>query len=252
MVLAIFLFVIGIFFGSFYNVIIDRLPRGEDFLIGRSHCDFCKHVLSWKDLVPLLSFVLLCGKCRYCKKKLGLKYPIIEIATGILFSFTYIMFQDQPSLFIGILLAIISCLIIIFYTDFFSGIIPDKILFALSFFSVFRLFLLRQSFITFFLTAVVCFILFLLLFLFTRGKGIGFGDVKYAFVMGLLLGFPNIIPALYIAFLTGAFLALILVLLRKKRMKSAIPFGPFLVGGTIITLFYGAGVWAFFQRIIGI
>ncbi len=242
----VFLFLIGIFVGSFLNVIIDRLPRKETIAKGRSHCEFCKKELAWYDLVPLLSFLMLKGKCRYCHKKLSLYYPIIELGTGILFAFTYLWISQIYHLPFTIYhliyyLIIISAFIIIFFEDLKFGIIPDKIVFPAIVATLLYLLIINpSSLIIYLISALGAFAFFIVLFLITKGKGMGFGDVKLSFLLGLILGFPKIILALYLAFLTGAFVGIILIVWRKKRsLKDTIPFGPFLVIGTLLSLFLG-------------
>ena len=262
----VILFLIGLFVGSFLNVIIDRLPRKETIAKGRSHCEFCKKELAWYDLIPLLSFLMLKGKCRYCHKQIGAYYPIIELSTGILFAATYFFvvsnfkFQisneliNQNSLFfnspiitlqalisLAYYLFIVSSFIVIFFEDLKFGIIPDKIIFSSIIATFFYLSVLNpQSLIINLLSALGAFSFFLILFLITKGKGMGFGDVKLSVLLGLILGFPKIIFALYLAFLTGAFVGIILIIWRKKRsLKDAIPFGPFLIAGTLLSLFLG-------------
>ena len=262
----VFLFLIGVFVGSFLNVIIDRLPRKETIAKGRSHCEFCKKELAWYDLIPLLSFLMLKGKCRYCHKQIGAYYPIIELSTGILFAATYFFvvlnfrFQisneliNQNSLFfnspiitlqalisLAYYLFVVSSFIVIFFEDLKFGIIPDKIIFPSIIATFFYLLIINhQSLIINLFSALAAFSFFLILFLITKGKGMGFGDVKLSFLLGLILGFPKIIFALYLAFLTGAFVGIILIIWRKKRsLKDAIPFGPFLIAGTLLSLFLG-------------
>ena len=254
------IFLFGISIGSFLNVLVDRLPKNESPFGGRSHCEHCKHKLSGLDLIPLLSFFLLKGKCRYCHKKLSYYYPVVELTTGILFAITAIFalnnfqfsifnFQSNLNFQISIFqlsflifhLFLISSLIVIFFTDIKYGIIPDKITYPAILISF--LFLMSDTkylILNTLPSAVGAFLFFFLLFVVTRGRGMGFGDVKYAFLMGLVLGFPNIITALYIAFLTGALISLILVVWGKKKLKgTTIPFGPFLVLGTVVCLFWG-------------
>lgn len=257
------IFVVGIFVGSFLNVIVDRLPRKETISKGRSHCEFCKKELVWYDLIPLLSFLMLKGKCRYCHKKLSLYYPIIELGTGVLFALTYIfVISNSPfglsqggqfiisneifnhkSLIINLIyyLFIISSFIIIFFEDLKFGIIPDKVVFPAIVATLLYLLIINpSSLIIYFISALGSFAFFIVLFLITKGKGMGFGDVKLSFLLGLILGFPKIILALYLAFLTGAILGIILIVWRKKRsLKDTIPFGPFLVIGTLLSLFLG-------------
>lgn len=250
-------FIFGIFIGSFLNVLVDRIPRNEGFLTGRSYCESCKKPLQWLDLLPIISFVALKGKCRYCHSPIGFWYPLVEVSTGVMFVATFffvtqtsstyhvssIMYGIQSAYF----LFVISSLIVIFFTDLKYGIIPDKILYPLTFVSFLYVLLTTQYMILpHLLSGVGAMFFFLVLFLGTKGRGMGFGDVKYAFFMGLLLGFPNIIVGLYIAFLTGAILASILVVWGKKKFRGGtIPFGPFLVLGTTIALFFGKNIIPF-------
>ena len=241
------LFIFGLFVGSFLNVLIDRLPRDESFIKGRSYCESCKTQLKWYDLIPLLSFVTLKGKCRYCRIPLSYYYPIVELTTGImfailaLFAFNNLPFTIYHLPFISLFyyLFIASCLIVIFFVDLKYGIIPDKITYtaiAVSF-----AYLLHNTYyiIPFIASALGGFLFFLAIFLGTRGRGMGFGDVKFAFLIGLIVGYPNIVIAFYSAFLTGAIISVILIILKKKKFKgSTIPFGPFMVIGTFVALFF--------------
>ena len=137
--LYVLIFILGISIGSFLNVLIERLPKNKSIL-GRSACNHCNKTLSWKDLIPILSFVYLRGKCRYCHSPFSYQYPIVELLTGILFVFT-IYYLPITNLSTNYLissiyyLAIVSSLIVIFFADLRHGIIPDKILFPAILFS---------------------------------------------------------------------------------------------------------------------
>lgn len=264
-----FIFFIGLFFGSFLNVLIDRLPRNEK-ITGRSYCENCKKTLAWKDLIPVISFVYLRGKCRYCKKTLSYQYPILEILTGALFVFTFNFSLNGSVLsfnysYLNIVITeffifslfyylfTVSSFIVIFFADLKYGIIPDKMLFpAVLVAFVYLLaspFLSQTSFqglmhpiVINFLSAIGAFLFFLAIFILTRGKGMGFGDVKLAFLLGLILGFPGTPLALYIAFLTGGLVGIILILWKKKSLKLAVPFGPFLIIGALISFFFSENI----------
>src|SRR3989344_652888 len=127
----ILFFLIGLCIGSFLLVLVDRLPRSETIIKGRSYCEHCKKMLAWYDLIPLLSFFSLGGKCRYCKKKLSWYYPVVELTTGVLFILTYIIIIKAITIITVIqmlfYLYIISSLIVIFFTDLKYGIIPNKV-----------------------------------------------------------------------------------------------------------------------------
>jgi len=215
----IFLFFLGICVGSFLNVIIFRLEKKEK-ITGRSYCDSCKKKIKFYDLVPLLSFLLLRGKCRYCNQKIKSEYFLVELATGLLF----VLFG------FNILLFFIAVLIIIFVYDFKHYLIPDiiltpAILLALIFFS--------QNWFA----ALIASGFFAFLVLISKETWMGWGDVKLAVLMGLLLGWPNILLALFISFVFGAICGIILIAIKSKTIKSQMPFGPFLVGATIICLY---------------
>ncbi|OGH39337.1 MAG: hypothetical protein A3B44_02135 [Candidatus Levybacteria bacterium RIFCSPLOWO2_01_FULL_38_21] len=284
------LFILGLAVGSFLNVLIDRIPQGESPFKGRSYCDKCKKTLKWYDMIPVLSFLILKGKCKYCKHPISFYYPLVEIVTGILFVvvfffliesrimnheswLTNLEFGDYLGFILNYLyyLFILSSFIVIFFTDLKYGIIPDKILYPAIIMSFFFLFFISKEFLQLrsgqawlsfplqpatlvqlstlgvyangvyankFLSALASFAFFLILYLITRGKGMGFGDVKLSFLLGLVLGFPKILIALYAAFLTGAITGSILIIWGKKKLKSKIPFGPFLILGAILSLFF--------------
>jgi prepilin signal peptidase PulO-like enzyme (type II secretory pathway) len=188
-----------------------------------------------------------------------LQYPLVEFATGILFVYIYLFLKQISTispfnLFLIYYLFIVSGLLVIFITDLKYRIIPDEVLLVLIVITAGIKFYQFPNliFLNCLSSGLLFFSLFLFLFLVTRGKGMGFGDVKYAFLMGLVLGFPNIIVGFYLAFLTGAFISLILLLIGKKRMKSKIAFGPFLTLSTFVTLFYGDELWVIFKKILGI
>jgi len=254
LILYLPLFFLGLVVGSFLNCVIYRLGTRDSFLKGRSFCPHCRHKLSWLDLIPVFSFLILRGKCRYCQKKISWQYPLVEIATGsllVLMVNQQLTISTQPFLILRLcFLFLASCfLIVIFVYDFKHYIIPDKViypaiiitfLYQLSRVSGFRFWSL--GFETLFyplLSAFLASALFLIIFLVSRGRWLGFGDVKLVFFLGLLLGWPNISVALFLSFLIGAIIGTGLIALRKKTLKSEVPFAPFLVMGTFIALFWG-------------
>jgi prepilin signal peptidase PulO-like enzyme (type II secretory pathway) len=233
----LFLLILGFVLGSFLNVLADRLPN-EKSILGRSKCDNCKKTLKAKDLIPIVSFLYLQGKCRYCHSPLSYQYLFAEILTGVMFVVTYLFvgLESIPNLVFS--LVIVSSLIAIFFADLRYGIIPDEILAVAVIASFIWLGIFQQDlFINHLLSGIGAFLFFLMIFLLTRGRGMGFGDVKLAFLLGLFLGFPDIVLALYIAFLTGGIVGIILILWKKKKLKSSVAFGPFLILGTIISFF---------------
>lgn len=247
---VLFFFILGTAVGSFLTVAIDRLPKNVSIVHGRSFCESCKHSLSWLDLIPLFSFLFLRGKCRYCHRSIGVHHLLMEILVGVLFVITYLatitsFSQTTPllSLFIGTLsyrLVLVSIFFVIFFIDLRHSIIPFSAIALAGFVALLWTIFTSPSLLpSLFLTAIGSFLFFFIIHAVTRGRGMGFGDVIFAFVMGFLLGFPTTIVGIYIAFLTGAIVSLILLLQGKKKLKSAIPFGPFLVFGTLLCLLWG-------------
>ena len=260
----LFTFFLGSAVGSFVGVIVDRVMGNEAIWKGRSHCDHCRHKLHWNDLIPVFSYFMLKGKCRYCHEKLSLFYPIIEIVTGVTYAVVAFALFGGAWYFIGNLnylllllfyYALIGSLIAILFTDMKFGIIPFKVvLFAVVitlawyllipslYFSSLELQMLglQTNLLNAIASGLGVALFFFSLFFFTKGRGMGFGDVVYAFLMGFILGFPKVLLALYLAFITGAIIALFLVASKKKKFKGGtIPFGPFLVFGTIVSMLWG-------------
>ncbi len=236
--LYFFIFIFGLSVGSLLNVVICRLETKETIIFNRSYCPQCKTILKWHDLIPVLSFLAQKGKCRYCNKKISWQYPVVEIATGLLFLFV-ILSEAKNLLSMIFYLIIVSFLIIIFVYDLKHYIIPNRIVYPAIIISLlYLLFVIQDSFLYYFLSAFVASGFFLVLVLISKGKWMGLGDVKLAFLMGLILGWPNILLALFLSFFSGAVIGVGLVIFNKKSFKSQIPFGPFLAGSTILVIFY--------------
>jgi len=229
----LFVFILGAIIGSFLNCVIYRLEIRKSFIKGRSFCPHCKHALSFLDLIPVFSFFFLGGKCRYCKKPISIQYPLVELTTAIIF---FLIFNFQFS----ILNVFIACLlIIIFVYDLKHFIIPDEAILLGVMACLFNIFFDKLLITSYFWGAIIASGFFLLIYLVSKGKWMGFGDVKLAFLMGLFLGFPAVLIALFLSFFIGSIVGLIQIGLGKKTMKSEIPFGPFLVTGTFIAMFFG-------------
>ena len=236
-------FFTGAALGSFLGVLVDRLPRGESVLFGRSKCEKCKSELTFLDLIPVVSYILLSGKCRTCHVKIPVHLFLFEMLSG--FSAVALLLYSQTlglSIIETVFLAVVLfCLAGIFFADTLSGIIPDQFVAVLIITVLFFIGFTDSSALPWYIiTAIFSSGLFLALYLVTKGRGMGFGDVKFAFAMGLILGFPLILVGLYTAFLTATAISLILVLAgRKKLHGGTIAFGPFLVAGTIAAYLFG-------------
>jgi leader peptidase (prepilin peptidase)/N-methyltransferase len=238
----IIVFILGASIGSFLNVLIDRLPN-DLTILGRSKCDYCGKKIAWFDLFPVISYVILGGKCRYCHKKLSLQYPLIEIVTGVIFMLVYLSSQGFSYFQLFALLGIMSSLIVIFVSDLKYHLISDFLLMSFAVFSL--LFhisnsLPGQSILGEYVASalIVSLPIFLIYFL-SHEKAMGLGDVYLTAILGFLLGWKAGFLALYIAFVTGAIIGIGMMVAHKKKIKSRIPFGPFLVTGTILMIFWG-------------
>lgn len=245
----LFVFVFGAAIGSFLNVLSDRLPNDESIL-GRSHCEKCKHELAWYDLFPLLSFLFLKGKCRYCKTKLSFYYPGVEVATGLMFVLTWnfmptlIPVDSDLTFYLSKALAfvVVTALLVIFFADLKYQIIPDSMHVVLLICGVIIHLIRVESnygqFLSIIIHGLIVMLPILLLFLVTRGRGMGFGDVKLAFVIGVLFGIKLGFIMLYLSFIFGSLVGGYLILTRKKKFKSKIAFGPFIVLAMFAGLFF--------------
>lgn len=252
------IFIIGTVVGSFLNCLIWRSYCGESVAVGRSYCPQCRHGLAWYDLVPIVSFLLLKSRCRYCGKPILWQYPAVELAMGIVFIAAAWIFT--PQVFLGLFSLLVlakllaywlffSSLAVVFVTDLRWYYIPDGAtavgIVAAAIFTFLNAgggfpwrFFDRDLVIGALLSAVFAAAFFLAIFLVSRGKWLGFGDVKYAVLMGFSLGFPGIMVGMFFANFFGAILGLALVARGKKKMSSQVPFGPFLVAGTLVAIFF--------------
>jgi len=246
--IGFFVFIFGLIIGSFLNCVIYRLEKDKK-ITGRSFCPKCKHKLSWLDLFPVFSWIFLGGKCRYCSKKISIQYPLVELATAFVFLFLasgQIELTWRVVVNLLFFFYIFSSLIVIFVYDLKHYLIPDIVLFPaiiitaiLRVLQVFNLNPQSLVFWNYFLAVVIASGFFFLIWLVSRGKWMGFGDVKLAILMGLLLGVERVLVALFLAFMLGAIVGIVMMILHKKGLKSEIPFGPFLILGTVIALFWG-------------
>ena len=233
-------FLFGICFGSFYNVVGYRLPREMSFIKPSSRCTTCQHALNIGDLFPILSYIFLRGKCRYCKAKVGIFYPLFELMTGLLFTICYFKYGFTVELWVA--LVFISTSLIIIISDYQTMIIPDEVLFT-------ALLLLGglygfgygiEKLIFALLHGFVSFLLMYALkllgdFLFKR-ESMGGGDIKLLFIFGMVLGWPTAILAIFLS----SFIALPASLfLMGRNPEHEIPFGPFLVIAAMILLLTG-------------
>ena len=261
----VILFIFGLLIGSFLNVLIWRLPQG-DVPTGRSRCVTCGHILSSRELIPVFSYIFQGGRCLHCKVKFSSRYVIIELITGALFVVCSLFFwpSDLLSTLIFIKALFVVCvLVIIFVIDLEHYLILDVVLWP----SAIIIFMLNVTldlasahvFLSFsslwlsgLLAGLCAFLLFYAVWAVSKGRWIGFGDVKLVFVMGLILGPSGLGMALLLAFWLGALVSVPLVLLGKKQFSSKIPFGTFLSAATLIVLFWGERLVRWYLVLIGV
>ncbi len=229
---------VGLCVGSFLNALIYRQHKGQSIIKGRSACPQCQHVLGWADLVPVLSFMFLAGKCHYCSKKISWQYPIVEIILGLAFFFIFYHYGLTWQ-------ALFYCLNVVFLVligvyDWLHKEIPDRFSLPAIVIALFgSLLVFKLSWLTILMGGLVGFGFFGLQFLLSRGKWIGGGDLRLGLLMGVMLGWGQLLVALFLAYIIGSIVGLYLLARKKHRMKSQIAFGPFLAIGTLIALFWG-------------
>ncbi len=293
-------FGLGLLFGSLILCLANRSLTDESFW-GRSYCDRCKKKLAWYDLFPVLSFLILKGRCRYCSFKLPLEYPLVELLTAFLFSLlfvknlpfdnnsfiNYFSILNVSSIFnladLVFQIFVVCVLLIVFITDFKTGLIPDRITYPAIIIAFLYLLISAAGRVYFFYNSLnssilgkyllfpnsdyfyrhalinaapliegligagALFLFFGLLILVTRGRGMGLGDLKLGIFMGLVLGFERSLLALMMAFINGSLVGIFLILIKKRDLKQTIPFGPFLSVASLIALYYGNDIlkWYF-------
>ena len=230
--------ILGLVLGSFLAAYTYRYPRAVSIVKGRSVCDSCKKQISWFDNVPLVSYLILGGKCRSCSQKISVRYPFIEGLTGVIF-LTIGLFK-APLFLTLFMLLISSVLICVFVIDLENQIIPDELIYILLLSTYFFLFI--QASASVFLNLFVGFatsLFFLGIHLLTKGKGMGLGDVKFAIFAGTFWGWPKSLIWTYTSFLTGAFVGIILIWMKKVKFGRKIAFGPYLVVSFFLVYFFG-------------
>ncbi|HRY82363.1 MAG TPA: prepilin peptidase [Candidatus Moranbacteria bacterium] len=253
--MLIIFFILGLIIGSFLNVLAYRLHTAEELFLDRSHCPHCKKQIRWYDNIPVISFILLKSRCRDCKEKISWQYPIVEIFTGVIFaliSWKFFVLTDSASwISTAYFLFASSALITILVYDFLYMEIPGSVLWTGIFVSIAFVLFSQGSTLgnpkvepwagdvySSVLAAFLAFVFFFLLSVGSKEKWMGMGDAYLVIFLGLILGFPEILLALFLAFFFGAVYGIIMLALKKKKMKSQVPFAPFLVLGTFVALLF--------------
>jgi len=247
---VILIFILGLIVGSFSNVCIYRIPRDESIVYPASHCPKCHSNILPKDNIPLLSYILLRGKCRNCKNKISIQYPIVEFLTGLIYLIIYLAFGLSFQTLIYIILS--SALIIIAFIDLNDQIVPDVISlpgivigFIVSFFVTYISVI--NSGLGILVGGGIILIIGIAGTIIFKKEAMGGGDVKLASMIGAFLGWRYIIISLFLGFFLGALAGIILILSKIKKREDMVPFGPFIILGSFITLLWGGQIisWYF-------
>lgn len=251
-IIYLYVFIFGAIIGSFLNCLIWRLHKSES-IMGRSYCPKCKGKIIWYDNIPILSYLFLRGKCRKCHKRIAVQYPLIELVAGILFLVAFFMnyksrvlgitnYELFDSQFVIQLLRdwfLICIMIIIFIYDLRWYMILDivtipacLIIFILNLF-------IGISWLNLLISGIIGGSFFLIQFLVSGGKWIGGGDIRLGLLIGLALGWPNVLLAVFLAYIIGSFVGVGLIVFGQKKWSSKLPLGTFLSLSSIIILFFG-------------
>ena len=232
----------GLAFGRFATVVAHRVPRGESFVSGRSECPGCGATIAARDNIPVLSWLLLRGRCRHCGEPVSSRYPLTELAMAALFTGTVLILgtDDLGELAPGLVLC--ALLVVVTLTDLERRVIPNAVLVGGAVIALGIVLATDHASLGTRTIAAIAAGGFLLLVALAYPRGMGMGDVKLAAVMGLYLG-QSVAPALLIGFATGALVGLTLIARRgASARKQAVPFGPFLALGGIVGLWFGSGI----------
>ncbi len=245
-------FLTGLCFGSFASVIIHRLYNEQGgFFMGRSKCPKCKHTLGPKDLFPVFSFLLSGFKCRYCRKPIPFTYPILELTMGTAFAITTYWAGIDNLWALSYFLFLTFIFVTISFYDILYLEIPDSLsLPTIVLAGLAGVFVPLHPMGSLGLGLAVPVAFFATLFLASRGRWLGGGDIRIGAIMGLVLGWPKILIGLFLAYLIGSLFSAIGLATRKIHLKSAIPFGPFLFLGTYIAMIWGDQIMNWYLGLI--
>jgi leader peptidase (prepilin peptidase)/N-methyltransferase len=234
--------------GSFLNVLILRIPKGEEFVKTPSHCMTCGHSLSWYELIPVVSWLVQGGKCRSCGVKLSAQYPMVEAANALCWLVTGILFKGDW-VTVALYCGLASMLIALSVIDWRIFIIPNGMNLVIFLLGVVRVVTDSDNWLTYVIGMVSVGGVFLLLHILTGGNGLGMGDVKMVAAAGLLLGLPKMILAILVGSVAG-------ILIHSRRMKHGadrkLAFGPYLAGGIWFATLFGEQIITAYLGLFGL
>jgi leader peptidase (prepilin peptidase) / N-methyltransferase len=243
----IIFFVLGAAIGSFINAASFRIAEGKNWVSDRSECPKCKQDLKWYQLIPIVSYLALRGKCGSCKTAISLQYLLVEIAMAFLFlqaGQAWMLSGDYIELLFALIL--FTSLTFLFIHDLRYYILPDIVtlptLVALMGLQLY----MGMDWNLLFLAVFIGSGFFAFQFLISKGRWIGGGDIRMGALMGAAIGWPYILVGLMLSYLSGSFIAIFLLLSKKKAVGAKIPFGTFLALGTLATYWWGAPIWSWY------
>lgn len=241
-------FIFGLLIGSFLNVCIYRIPLGQSVMTIPSHCCSCGKKIKWYDLMPLISYIILRGKCRFCKERISIRYPLVEILNAVIYILIYQTFGLSIQMAGFAILA--SALVVIAFIDYDLKIIPDIIIVFLIVVGIIYSILARDithfdRIIGFFSASLPLYIIMIV----SKG-GMGGGDIKLMAAAGIYLGWKLTLLALFLGSVIGSVAAVILLLLKRKTRRDEIPFGPALAAGIILSALYGNQMLSWYLGIL--
>lgn len=238
----------GLLFGSFFNVVGLRVPLKQSIVTPRSACPKCGRELKGYELIPVLSFLAQRGRCRGCQSRISPIYPIVELLTGILFALAPIFIGWSWELIVA--WTLISLLMIIFVSDIHYMIIPDKVLAVFAgFFLLERILIPLNPWRDSIFGAMTGFLLLLAIALISKG-GMGGGDIKLFAVIGFAVGVKLVLLSFFLATLYGAVFGVTALILKRVKRLQPIPFGPFIVAGTITAFFWGSDIITYYLHFL--
>jgi len=246
-------FLFGLFIGSFLNVCIYRIPRHESIVFPGSHCTSCGTQIRPYDLIPVVSYLVLGGKCRTCKSAISLRYPLVELVTGVLMAVQY--WKWGFSLRFVLFAALTAVLIVVTAVDLDHQLILDGFVLAIAALGVLYVFMVQipQSGLSALLDSLIGMLigggLFLLISAVSRG-GMGGGDIKLMAALGLWFGWKMLLLLIFVAFIVGALVSAVLLFLRKKGKKDGIPFGPFIAAAAYFISICGPELLRWYFRFV--
>ena len=249
-------FIFGLIYGSFLNVVILRWDDWMSIMMSRSKCPNCKTQLKWYDLIPIVSFLSISGKCRYCQKPVSWQYPVVELVTALLVVLGYTFFfpaiGDVTLIVISFVayLVVIGLMVTVFFHDLYEMLVPDLMAYILLFVAIILGVSLYGWQPTLYGLLVGVLPIALLVYP-SKGTWMGEGDIKIAAALGAFVGYPGAITYMALAFLIGGVYGMLAMIFKRVKFRTAVPFAPFMIIAAVTTFFYGEKIVSWYMRVFG-